>query len=171
MIPYRLLGAVGVLVAVAASVVLWGDARERTGYMAGAAEVQARWNAAQRVQEQAALDDAQAARVEERRRSAEQEGIAHAAELAASAARADASHAAAAAGSLRIRATATAATACRPAASDPGAASASAPASSPGDVLVDVLSRLAVVSGQLAAVADERGAAGLACERSYDALR
>jgi hypothetical protein len=38
-------------------------------------------------------------------------------------------------------------------------------------VLADVLGRLAQTAGELAAIADARGAAGAACEKAYGALR
>lgn len=46
-----------------------------------------------------------------------------------------------------------------------------AAASSPGTVLADVLGRLAQTAGELAAIADARGAAGAACEKAYGSLR
>ena len=53
---------------------------------------------------------------------------------------------------------------------DPAAALAGASAGNPGVVLADLLGRLAQTAGELAAVADARGAAGVACEQAYDAL-
>jgi hypothetical protein len=57
------------------------------------------------------------------------------------------------------------------AATDPGFATRGAPAADPGDVLANLLRGLTQAAGQLAAVADARGAAGAACERAYDALK
>lgn len=59
---------------------------------------------------------------------------------------------------------------CRPAAADPAAAAGSAPAQDPGALLADVQRRIDAAAGQLASIAEERGIAGTACERSYDAL-
>jgi hypothetical protein len=50
-------------------------------------------------------------------------------------------------------------------------AAAGQAAASPGTVLADVLGRLAQTAGELAAIADVRGAAGAACEKAYEALR
>lgn len=55
-------------------------------------------------------------------------------------------------------------------AADPAAAGASAPAGAPGDLPVDLLWRLGQAAGELAAAADDARTAGLACQRSYDAL-
>lgn len=84
-------------------------------------------------------------------------------------ARRDAAAADVAADRLRQRAAALAA-ACRPAV-DPTPADAGAPAAGPGLVLSDLLGRSDETSGELAAAFDQSRAAGLACERSYDALR
>lgn len=56
------------------------------------------------------------------------------------------------------------------AAPGPGFALGGAPARDPGAVLAQLLRGLTQAAGELAAVADARGAAGAACERSYDAL-
>jgi hypothetical protein len=56
------------------------------------------------------------------------------------------------------------------AAPDPGFAPGGAPARDPGTVLANLLRGLTQAAGELAAVADARGAAGVACERSYDAM-
>lgn len=84
-------------------------------------------------------------------------------------ARRDAAAADVAADRLRQRAAALAA-ACRPAA-DPTPADAGAPAAGPGLVLADLLGRADAAAGELAAAFDRARAAGLACERSYDAMR
>lgn len=57
------------------------------------------------------------------------------------------------------------------AASDPGAAAAGPPAAGPGLVLADVLGRADGRAGELARFADQAHAAGLACERAFDAVR
>lgn len=56
-------------------------------------------------------------------------------------------------------------------ASAAASASASAPAGDGLDMLADVQRRIDSAAGQLAAIADERGAAGQLCERDYDALK
>lgn len=58
----------------------------------------------------------------------------------------------------------------RQAASDSGPAVGSAPADAAAAVLADVLGGCVTRVRLLAAVADERGAAGQACEQSYRAL-
>lgn len=54
---------------------------------------------------------------------------------------------------------------------DPGFATRGAPAADPGAVLAQLLRGLTQAAGELAAVADARGAAGAACERAYDSLK
>lgn len=118
----------------------------------------------------AAASGIESARAEERRRTLAIQEVADAAEIDRRAARADADRAAAAASSLRQRAAAYA-SACRGgAAADPAAAAASAPAADPGLVLADVLGRVEEAGRRAAALADERSAAGAACERAYDAV-
>ncbi len=56
------------------------------------------------------------------------------------------------------------------AAPDPSFAARGTPTQDPGAVLTQLLRGLAQAAGELAAVADARGAAGAACERAYDAL-
>lgn len=58
----------------------------------------------------------------------------------------------------------------RAACPNPAAASSGPPAGDPIGVLADVLSRADERAGELARIADERGTAGAACERAYDAL-
>jgi hypothetical protein len=120
-------------------------------------------HAAQLVQDLAAE---RAARVESDRRTAAIQEKAHAADLAASAARADAADAHDAADRLRQRI----ATLSRRPTGNPATAAASAAAGAPIDLRDDVLSRLLDVAGQLGAFADQSRVAGLACEHSYDAL-
>ncbi|TNI81199.1 endopeptidase [Aeromonas veronii] len=55
--------------------------------------------------------------------------------------------------------------------SNPSATKPGAPAEEPGVVLADVLGRADARAGELAAAYDRSRAAGLACERAYDALR
>jgi len=111
-----------------------------------------------------------AARLEEQRRTTAQTEIANAATKDLAQARADAGAAADAASRLRQRVDQLLAAA--RSANDPGAAGGGQGKSGgdPLDVLVDVLGRSDKASGILAAYADELKVAGLACERSYDAL-
>lgn len=110
----------------------------------------------------------EAARAEEQRRTAEQRGIANAAAKERDRALADARAAGAVAEQLRVRSLQLAAAA--RAAGDSSAAGGSAAAGDPLDVLTDVLGRADARAGDLAEYADRARIAGLACERSYDAL-
>lgn len=110
-----------------------------------------------------------AARTEERRRTSEVQKAADEAHQALERARADAAAAADAGQRLRDRIAAITAT-CGRAASDPGPASGSAPAVATADLLADVQRRLGEAAQGIAAFADQARTAGLACERSYDAL-
>lgn len=101
-----------------------------------------------------------------RRLAAQQEVTTHAQETATQA-RADAAAARAAADRLRQRIAARQADA-RPA--DPAAAGGGAPAPDAYQLLADVLSSVVDEAVGLAALADERGVAGHACERAYDSL-
>lgn len=85
--------------------------------------------------------------------------------------RAAAAGAAVAGDGLRLRAAALAASCGGAPAAAPAAAASSPPAGNPGAVLADVLGRLEAAGRQIAEVADQRGAAGAACERAYDAVR
>ena len=121
----------------------------------------------------AAVDQVKAAdraRAEEQRRTVAQTEIANVAKQEADAARDDARAAGDAAGRLRQRVDQLLAAA--RSAKDPGVAGGGQgkPSGDPLDVLVDVLSRSDKTSGILADFADQLKVAGLACERSYDAL-
>ncbi|WP_227459329.1 DUF2514 family protein [Cupriavidus pauculus] len=121
----------------------------------------------------AAVDQVKAvdrARAEEQRRTAAQTEIANVAKHDADTARADARAAGDAADRLRQRVDQLLASART--AKDPGAAGGGQDKSGgdPLDVLVDVLGRSDKTSGILADYADQLKVAGLACERSYDAL-
>lgn len=108
-----------------------------------------------------------AALVETSRRLTAQQEAAHAAQQRTRQARADADAAAAAAVGLREHAEQLAARAgaCDPAAADGGAAARAA-----GVVLADMLQRLEARGRDAAAAADAAFTAGIACERSYEAL-
>lgn len=112
---------------------------------------------------QKASDDA-----ETQRRVTEQQGIAHDAKLQASAADAAAARAASERDAFRVRLGAFVAANGRPASAP--VAGGGAPAADPLGVLADVLGRADDRAQSLAAYADQARIAGLACERSYDAL-
>lgn len=119
----------------------------------------------------AANDQIQAvdrARLEEQRRTAAQTEIANAATKDAESARADARSAGDAADRLRLR-VADLLAASR-SAKDPAATGGSPAAGDPIGVLADVLDSADKRAGVLASYADQARIAGLACERSYDAL-
>lgn len=107
-------------------------------------------------------------RAEEQRRTAAQTEIANAAKKEADTARADARDAGAAADRLRGRVNELLAAARAP--KDPTAPSGSEAAGDPLGVLADVLEKSDRRAGILAEYADQARLAGLACERSYDAL-
>jgi hypothetical protein len=119
-------------------------------------------------QERAVAAAAVAAQTETTRRVAAQQEVAHAAQIQADAARADAAAAAHARDALRVQLDAFVRAHRGPV--DPGAAGGGSAASDPIGVLADVLSRADERAGVLAGVADQRGIAGAACERAYDAL-
>lgn len=158
----RIAGPVA-LVALLAFGVRWAlnDARA-DGLASGRAEVMAAWNA-----EKVLL--AEQRRREEFRAAERMLEIVHATEAQAQLARADAAIADAAAGRLRERVAALI-NAARRTAADPAPAAAGPPADDTAGVLADVLGRCIARVQLLADVADERGRAGGACERSYDSL-
>lgn len=92
----------------------------------------------------------------------QQEALTHA-NTATLAARRDAAAARGTADRLREHFAAAAAASACPAYPGPAASSAA-------DLLADVQRRIDEAAGELAAVADERGIAGAACERAYDSL-
>jgi hypothetical protein len=83
---------------------------------------------------------------------------------------ADAARARSAADSLQRRAEVIAAQCANPQRDGAGPAPGGAAAQDPGVVLANLLRGVAQAAGELAAVADARGAAGTACERAYDAI-
>lgn len=136
----------------------------------GRLEVQRRWDAEKIRQGDQALALARSNAEETARRLAEQQELQHAHDLEISRARADRDRAAAAAGSLRGQLAAFVAAVARPAAGDPAAAGERQAAGSAVDLLADLFGRADARAGELAAALDESRAAGLQCERSYDAL-
>lgn len=116
-----------------------------------------------------ALRQTTAYRAEETRRLVAQQEIADDLAQKLARARADADIADAAAGRLQQRIGALVAAA-RAAAQHPAAAGAGAPADDAIGLLADVLGRADAAAGELAAIADQRGAAGQACQLAYDSL-
>lgn len=108
-------------------------------------------------------------RAREQQWASAQKEIVDATERKLTQARADAVIADAASGRLQQRVAALVAEA-RRAATNPGPAGASPPAGDPIQLLADLQRRADEAAGILARIADERGAAGAACERAYDAL-
>ena len=136
----------------------------KSGYAAGAAHVQQQFDAAKEAAEQKRLADVQAARAEEQRRTQAQAEIANEATKQAAAA------AGVAADGLRARVARLVAAARVTGHSAAASTGPGQPGGDPLDVLVDVLSRTNGAAGQLGDYADRLSVAGIACERSYDAL-
>ena len=169
MIPLSLIQPLTAVLALLAALVGVGAYEHHRGYATGRADVQQAWDKERTAQLATAVAASEANRsLEQQRAQAAQEATRNA-ELAQDAARVAAVRAAAAGDGLRVRTVAVAAACDRPAV-NPGAAPISPAASSPGDMLADVLRRIEDAAGQLAAVADERGAAGDACVSAYDSL-
>jgi hypothetical protein len=127
----------------------------------------------QRLTAEALAESERARQTEAQWRDKQSEVVNHAqSQIRATAA--DAARARDAAGLLRQRAEALAAQ-CAPAsdqqAADSSFAQRGQAAPNPGAVLTELLGRLAQTAGELAAIADARGASGSACERSYEALK
>lgn len=177
---------VGPLAGVAALValVLWAlgmarDAGDTAGYargMAVAAKHKTGWDAdrvawaAEKAEaaEASAVEQAHARAEEQRRAKAHQE-LVDEYEKRLQIVRADAAIADAAAGRLRERVAALI-SAARFTARNPGPAFGGAPADDAAGVLADVFGRCVERVQRLAAIADERGAAGAACVRAYESL-
>ncbi|MGC5885747.1 DUF2514 family protein [Ralstonia pseudosolanacearum] len=129
------------------------------------------------VQTKAALDAARAqikavdeARLEERRRTRKLSEIADEAKQQVDTAAADAGRARAESGRLRQRVAELVATSRAAGNSTAASTGQGQPGGDPLDVLVDVLRRTDGAAGELGEYADGLKIAGLACERSYDAL-
>lgn len=105
--------------------------------------------------------------IETTRRLTAQQEAADVASRQARRARADAAAADAAAGSLREH---VARLAARAAGDDPAAAAGGQTAADAAGMLAELQRRADERAGILARIADERGIAGAACERAYDAL-
>lgn len=144
------------------------DARA-DGHRAGQAEVHAEWATEKAAAALTAQLAEAEARAEEQRRNAAQKESDRVQAEEIQRARADAAAAGAAADQLRQRVAALVAAA-RESRGNPAAAFVGPPAEDAAGMLADVLGRCVERVRVLAAVADDRGAAGGACERSYDAL-
>jgi hypothetical protein len=145
----------------------WGAHGWRSG--ARLADLRAEVAANRQAQAESAQLRERAARSEEQRRAAAQQEITDAATLRARVRETDRSAADAAGGGLRVRAAEFAASA-GSGAVDTGAAAQCAAASDAARVLAELLGRVESAGRRMAAIADERGDAGQACERSYEAL-
>ncbi len=117
---------------------------------------------------QAAASASEAYRTEEQRRVAAHQEISHVAELDQTRAVAERRTADSAGQRLQQRFAAAASRCAAPA--DPAAAPSSSAAGAAGDLLIEVQRRIDEAAGELADAADRARIAGLACERSYDAL-
>ena len=117
----------------------------------------------------AALDAERQARAEEQRRTARVQEIADAAQLQARQRLADARRAAATADSLR-RAAEAFATGHRTGPDDPAASAVCEAAAARALVLAQLLADVEQRGRAMAELADERGAAGQACQRAYESL-
>lgn len=170
-------GAVAVLLA-AATLYLYLDRenalRAAVEAQRALAEQSAQWAMQREELTAAALRESERAREIEAQWRAKHEEIQTHAQTQVRAAQADAARARTAADVLRTRAEALASQ-CTPyrdqAAGNPGAAEGGSAAGNAGAVLADLLSRVAQTAGELAAIADARGAAGAACERAYGSLK
>lgn len=141
----------------------------RVGEQTERLEWQAKWS-----RQAAELADAKAknlelVREEEQRRQDEIEKVRRDAEQDIARAEADAAAANTVAGSLREQARRLASRASQ-CAGNPGTAQGGQAAGQSALVLADLLSRADARAGELAAAYDRARAAGLACERAYDAL-
>ncbi|MGN5081769.1 DUF2514 family protein [Aeromonas sp. 31P] len=147
--------------------------RYSEGYRAGEQDErhlwQAKWDRQAAELAAAKARNLELAREEEQRRQNEIEKVRRDAEQDIARAEADAAAANAVAGSLREQARRLASRASQ-CAGNPGTAQGGSAAGQSALVLADLLSRADARAGELAAAYDRARAAGLACERAYDAL-
>ena len=132
-------------------------------------EVRTAWTLQRAQATEAALAQATAYRIEEQRRQTAHQEIIDEADRKILAARADAVIADAASGRLQQR-IASLVAATREAARHPGVAVPSAPAGDPVELLANLQRRADQAAGDMARIADERGAAGNACVAAYESL-
>lgn len=165
-IGLRLALCVGLATALGGAVLAFGH-HERD---AGRAEVRAQWDADRATAMQAAIIDQQANAAETARRLAAQQEINNATTAQLNRARADADAARSAGDRLRAQLAAYVSAHRGDASSHPAPEPAGPPASAPVDLLADMFRDSDEAAGILAAALDAARAAGLACERAYDAL-
>ena len=161
----RVLSATLVLAIAAAGVQTWrlsAEQRDHAATRAGHAEQLAGL-------ERAAREAEQNARAEEQRRAQALQGAIREAETNLARARADAAAAASAGERMRQRIAALTGS-CRATPGHPASAGAGPAAGTPGDLLVNVFDRVDQAVRDIAEHADAARAAGLACQRSYEAL-
>jgi len=132
-------------------------------------KVENAWAAAREAATAAVLKAETEARTEEQRRVAVQKEISDAYEKNMADARADAAAASTASDKLQQR-VATLIAASRQTSCNPTVIDKRTPAESITRVLADVQRRTDEAAGRMAAVADDRGAAGAACVSAYDSL-
>jgi Protein of unknown function (DUF2514) len=137
---------------------------EKVARAAGRAEVQQRWDAAEKVRAVVAEEAEAEARAEETRRTAAIKEVNDEAQRMVARARIDAAGAGTAAGSVRHAAAIVAGGGLRP--GDPAAPASCPAAATLRDVLDDSIEALRT----MAAEADVARDAGLSCERAYDSL-
>ncbi len=170
LMPWRWLLLAGAVAGLVWAVWAWDDGRMRAQFSAGYAKAKAEWADADRKREEVAAAARELESLREAKRAAKQKEIDDANALELQNLRADAVIAAAADGRLRKRIAALLAARGGQTGADTAFAGDSAPAEDAARVLADVLGRCVDRIRVLAAVADERGAAGSACERSYQTL-
>jgi hypothetical protein len=159
------------LILAVVTAVAWAHHRERAADMTGYSRGHAEWVALDAEMKLRALAATEVARTEEQRRAAAQKEVEDAHEAEMRRARADAAIADSAAGRLRERVASLVASSNSAGTSNSPAIRVGPPAKSAAGVCADVLVRLLERGQLLARVADERGAAGTACEQSYDSLK
>lgn len=158
------------IVAGVAAGIWWGYHQiDAAGYARADREWQSKWDAetAKRAKEEAKAQ--LEARIEEQRRLQSIEEVKANAQKDIQQAADDAAAAVAESDRLRIAAERLAQRASQ-CTGDPGASGGGSATGKPGMVLADVLRRADERAGQLAAAYDRSRAAGLACERAYNAL-
>lgn len=161
------------MAAIAAAIIgilLLGKYIQNTGKVAGRAEVQAKWDAERTRQQAKVIEEEKANAEETARRLKQQQENQDAQDKELAAARSDAARNRAAADGLRAQ-TADAARRWRDAIGNSPAGQNCPAAGDAIGVLADVFGRADRRAGVLAEYADAARAAGLKCERDYDALK
>jgi hypothetical protein len=170
LMPWRWLVGIAVVGALLAAVWAWDKGRLSAQFEAGYVKAKAEWAQADNVRDDAASAAREVEAKREAKRIEKQREIDDATEREMQTLRADADAAAAAGGRLRKRVADLLAARGGQAGPDQPIAGDSAPAEDAARVLADVLGRCVDRVRLLAVIADERGAAGGACERSYQTL-